>query len=102
MLENESWVEDINIEELPEPYKTLAGNIGLRNTLKLADMYQGMAIYLPKLDGLIRRIRDEQIRKEFNGANYKEIALKYKLTEVWVRQIVNEGFNKDQISIFDI
>jgi Mor family transcriptional regulator len=61
-----------------------------------------MALYLPKLDALIRKIRDEKIRNEFNGGNYRELAIKYKLTEVWVRQIVDEKIDSNQLTLFEV
>lgn len=98
------WLDEINPDELPEPYRDISKMIGLRNTLKLADKYQGTAIYLPKLDALVRRARDERIRAEFNGGNYRALARKYGLTETWVRQVIAEGLNadKNQISMFEM
>lgn len=103
MAEEHDWYEEINPDELTEPYKELARVIGLKNTIKIAEKYQGMALYLPKLDALIRRIRDDRIRTEFNGGNYRELAIKYKLTEVWVRQIVDEKpIESNQLSLFEM
>jgi len=93
---------EIKSEELPEPYRTISENIGVINTLKLARLYQGTGVYLPKLDNSLRRIRDDKIRKEFNGGNYKELAHKFKLTESWVREIINANRNLDQISMFEL
>ncbi|MDP4092582.1 MAG: Mor transcription activator family protein [Bacillota bacterium] len=103
MAEEYDWYEEIDPDELTEPYRELSATIGLKNTLKLAEKYQGMALYLPKLDGLIRRLRDEKIRKEFNGGNYRELAIKYKLTEVWIRQIVDDHpVESNQVTLFEI
>lgn len=103
MAEEMEWYEEISPDELTEPYKDLARIIGLKNTITIAEKYQGMALYLPKLDGLIRKIRDDKIRKEFNGGNYRELAIKYKLTEVWVRQIVDEKpTESNQLSLFEM
>lgn len=102
MVEELKWYEEIDPDELTEPYREFAHAIGIKNTIKIAEKYQGTAIYLPKLDALIRKIRDERIRQEFNGGNYKELAIKYKLTEVWVRQIVDEHpTESNQISLFE-
>lgn len=95
-----SWISEIDPEELPEPYKTLAYKIGINNTLTVAQMYQGLALYLPKLDSTINSIRDKKIRKEFDGYNYRELAIKYKLTERWIRQIIEKDSNQDQLTLF--
>ncbi len=103
MAEEHDWYDEIKPDELTDPYRELATIIGLKNTIKVAEKYQGMALYLPKLDGLIRKIRDEKIRAEFNGGNYRELAIKYRLTEVWVRQIVDEkSANANQLTLFEI
>lgn len=101
MEDMRSWISEIDPEELPEPYKTLAYKIGINNTMTIAQMYQGVALYLPKLDGTISNLRDKKIRKEFNGYNYRELAIKYKLTERWIRQIVDRDTVDGQINLFD-
>ena len=52
--------------------------------------YGGTFIYIPKIESLGRTVRDKMIKEEFDGSNYKELALKYGLTEVWIRNIVSE------------
>ncbi len=89
----QSWINEIDPEELPEPYKTIAEEIGIKGALVLADMYQGTYTYLPKLDDVLVHTRNRKIKKEFNGYNYKELALKYKLSENWIRKIVKESSN---------
>lgn len=101
MAEGHNWYDEIKLEELTEPYKDLATIIGLKNAIKVAEKYQGTALYLPKLDPLLRKIRDDKIRSEFNGGNYKELAIKYNLTEVWVRQIVDEKIDSNQLTLFE-
>lgn len=98
---NEGWIKELKPEDLPDPYRSLCEMIGLDNALKLADKYQGTAIYLPKLDAAIRKIRDDKIKEEFDGGNYRELARKYGLTEVWVRQLINTDTDTNQVSLLD-
>ena len=56
-----------------------------------------------------RRKRDEQIREEFDGSNYTQLAVRYGLTETWIRTIVMEKARElrqkpidGQISMFDL
>jgi Mor family transcriptional regulator len=100
-MADEGWIKDLKPEDLPEPYRAISEMIGMENTLKLADKFQGMAIYLPKLDAVLRKIRDERIKAEFNGANYRELARKYGLTEVWVRQLISSDRETGQITLMD-
>lgn len=99
-MAGEGWIKELNPEDLPEPYRAISEMIGLENTLKLADKYQGTAIYLPKLDAALRKVRDDKIKAEFDGGNYRELARKYGLTEVWVRQVITEKIDDNQIILF--
>ncbi|WP_051273241.1 Mor transcription activator family protein [Desulfotruncus alcoholivorax] len=90
----EKWMSEVRADDLPEPYRELTDLIGLEAVMKIADRYQGTAMYLPKLDIIMRRIRDEKIKNDFKEiGNFKELARKYGLTEVWIRQIVAEDEN---------
>ncbi len=89
------WLEDIasdmRPEELPEGYQAVAKVVGVVNALKLSEALGGLPFYFPKIGTLIGKRRDERICREFNGANYRELAMKYGLTEVWVRRILGRG-----------
>lgn len=101
-MEERNWITELDIKELPEPYATIAQKIGIENAFKLAQMYQGMALYLPKLDDTMARIRDKKIKAQFNGYNYKQLAIKYNLTERWIREIVKEAPTANgQISLLE-
>ena len=85
---------------LPEVYQDVARAVGVENTLKLAEYLGGMYMYFPKLDALIRQKRDESIRAEFDGSNYRELARKHKLTEQSIRNIVNGSKDSRQTDMF--
>lgn len=97
----ESWIEDITEEMIPDTYKNVAETVGAKNLLKLAQEYGGTMIYIPKFDSLTRIIRDKKIKQEFNGGNYKELALKYNLCESSIRNIINNNMIDGQITLFD-
>lgn len=86
--EIEKLWESIRTEDLPDPYGDIADLIGKENTLLLASSFSGTTIYLPKLNKVTAKIRNAQIRKEFNGGNYKQLAKKYGVSEAWVRIVV--------------
>lgn len=98
----DDWVKkEVTAEQLQEPYKTIAEEIGIENTVKLAGMYQGTPVYFPKFDNVISDIRNKKIRTEYNnGATYKELALKYGITERWVYEIVGNKIDENQMSFF--
>lgn len=93
------WVKDIKIEELPVSYQDVAGLIGVENAVKLSKHLGGLPYYFPKINGLIEQKRNEMIRKEFKGSNYRDLAKKYHLTEVWIRQIVDHKKEDKQIEL---
>lgn len=75
-------------DDLPEEQKNIADLIGMEAYSKLVNAYGGMAIYITKPDNLIRNARNEEIRSKFDGSNYRQLAVKYNLSEVSIRLIV--------------
>lgn len=94
------WMKDLTAEQLPEPYQTLAAQFSLDFALKFASMYQGTGAYFPKLDTLLVQERNKRIRAEFNGYNYKELAIRYGVTERWIYDIIGSMDDGSQISLF--
>ena len=80
----------ISIENLPESYQGVAEIVGVADTLKLASHLGGAGFYFRKLDSMLLHKRDEQIRVEFTGANHKELAREYDLTEMQIRNILKQ------------
>lgn len=83
-------LDRVQLEHLDEEQKVLAELIGLENFKSLVRTFNGTSIYIPKIESLEKIVRDEQIKQEFDGNNYRELALKYGLTETWVRNIVSD------------
>ena len=83
-------LDRVQMEDLDEEQRTLAGLIGIEAFRALVRNYNGTPIYIPKIESLEKPVRDELIREEFDGKNYRELALKYGLTETWIRNIVIE------------
>lgn len=85
---------EININELSEEQKELAECIGMEAYVKLVKNYGGTYIYICKEDTICKSERNRKIKDEFDGWNYRELALKYKLSERTVRDIVSEEIQK--------
>lgn len=83
-------LKELNIEELPAIYSVISGEIGLDNAIKLARMFSGQYIYFQKIETIERPLRDKKIREEFNGYNFCELAKKYNLTEISIRNICGD------------
>lgn len=102
-------LENLVLEDLNEDQKELAEVIGIESYRELVDRFGGTQLYIPQLETIERQMRNQQIRDEFNGANYDDLAIKYGLTSVAIRTIVKDiscrikaGVSKDQISMFDL
>ena len=97
------WLSDIaaeiTVECLPENYQEIARIAGVDAAVKLSQYLGGSRLYYPKIDSLIRKKRDERIRREFDGANHRELARRYDLTETRIRDIVQRK-TPQQIDLF--
>lgn len=85
-----SALEKVRLEDLDQEQQEVAELIGLDSYKKLMAEYGGMSIYIPKADRLERMERNDKIRSEFDGYNFRELAMKYGLTEVSIRSIVSD------------
>jgi Mor family transcriptional regulator len=98
------WIDTIakkcTIEDLPESYREIAEIVGVEGAIKLSRRLGGLAYYFPQIDAVLRKKRDDAIRKEFTGRNYRDLAIKYGLTEVWIRDIVDRKPPADQPGLF--
>lgn len=96
------WIKDIKIEILPDAYQRIARVIGIENTIRMAEVVQGVGFYFPKLDTVLAEIRNKRIREEFNGSNHKKLAIKYGVTERWVYDILaGNNIDESQCSLFE-
>ena len=93
--------QTIELSMLPEEQQAIAELIGVDAFLRLCQQYGGSNLYIPKKDRVTRHIRDIKINREFDGANYKELARKYKLSESHVRKIVGNVSAHQQTDIFE-
>ncbi len=100
----EKWLSEvaaeISVDCLPYPYPMLVEVIGLENTLKVAQRLSGLDLYFRKIDTLLQRKRDELIRRQFTGSNYRDLASKYGLSERWIREIVHGKTAHEQPDLF--
>lgn len=87
----ESWLDrvipSLVMDDLPESYQGVARVVGIENAVRLAEHLGGLNFYFPQADKMLRAKRNELIRKEFNGVNYKDLAQKYHLSEIQIREI---------------
>lgn len=83
-------ISDIDLNKLSEDQRELAECIGIESYCKLLQYYGGSHIYIPKPNTINKLERDRMIIEEYaKGASYREIAIKYGLTTIWVRKIIS-------------
>lgn len=98
-----AYENELTLDMMPEGmYREIAEEIGVLNFLKIARLVGGTTFYIPKAESLMRPVRDKHIKRDFNGYNHKDLAIKYDVTERWVRQICGDGNMEGQVTIFDI
>jgi len=83
--------DNIPVDMLPEVYQDIARTVGVEGALDLGREFGGMSLYFPKIESALRLWRNRNIRSEFTGANVAQLARKYRLTSVRVRQILGSG-----------
>ena len=93
MDEIEVYLDD---EQLPEPYSEIQHIVEKEKLLEIAKIFGGSKIYFPKLKTITKPQRDRKIIEEFNGYNTRELAIKYDLTENWIRQICKEKISQER------
>ncbi len=93
-------LDHITEEDLPETYRQIAF-IGINNIIKLAELFGGTWQYMPKLDSVTKEARDRAIRNDFNGYNFDELAIKYKLSSQWIRMIVEQDVKEKRSKPMD-
>jgi Mor family transcriptional regulator len=72
-----------------EDFELVQELIGVGEARKLAEAFGGSTIYIPKIDRVTER--HQSIKQEFrNGANYRELSVKYGYTQNHIRRIVHK------------
>lgn len=87
---NKKVLQNFDVRQLSEDQRDIVECIGIENYYKLTKRYGGSSIYISRADSIDKKCRNRMIIDEFNnGATYRELAIKYGLTAVWVRNIVD-------------
>lgn len=77
-------------------YKDFVELIGYKNTLCVYNYFAGQYVTFPKRL-LSEEFLHEQIIKEFDGTNAKELARKYDYSYSWIMKILKRNSYKDTI-----
>ena len=85
-------IKYISKEDLPIVLQDLVDTIGIEAFKKLIKNYGGSSLYIPNENSILKPIRNRLIKKHFNGNNYKELAKEFKISEMQVRNIINNVY----------
>ena len=83
-----SLLDKLTLDDLDADQRQLAECVGLEAYIKLLKNYAGSNVYIRMPDKITLGLRNEEIRKKFNGNNYRQLSAAYNLSEVTIRQIV--------------
>ena len=73
-----------------EVFEQLESLIGYEAVLKIAEVFAGTTIYIPK--NIITFKNYHEIRKEYkDGATYRGLSVKYGYTEMHIRNIIHKS-----------
>lgn len=80
-------------EQLNGFYRDIALDMGVDVAVQMYEHFKGLQVVFPtKL--LDSAFIQDQILKEYDGRNYKQLALKYGYSERWVRKIIKSRTTK--------
>ena len=79
----------IRPEDIPPECQDIAEALGMEAFLQLVTLCGGQYLYLPKLATLEREGRDREIRARYHDGNYRALAAQFRLSERYVRKIIN-------------
>ena len=80
-------INKLTIDDVPENLKSVAYAIGIDAFRSLIKCAGGTSVYLPSERCITKPVRDRVIRESFCG-DYKEMAIRFGISEVRVRRIV--------------
>ena len=82
-------LEFLTYSDVPDSVKDVVDVIGMDAFKDLVKLAGGSLLYIPNESNLVKPIRNRMIREEFRGRN-KDISLKYGISEIQVRNILNK------------
>ena len=83
-------LEFLTENDVPHSVRDVVDVIGIDAFKELVKLAGGSNLYIPNESNLVKPIRNRKIREEFNGS-YRDICVKYGISEVQARNIINKG-----------
>ena len=81
----------LKISDLPLQFENIAIEIGIDKIKALFKEFGGTSVYFPTEKMIYKEARDREIRSKYNGFNIKELAIKYNMSESYIRAIISRA-----------
>jgi hypothetical protein len=95
-MTNLDWLQELDPEtDLTEHYREVVAVIGLENTIKLAEAFPSIPIYLKNPHKLLMPVKIRFIHKHFNRHNHRKLARMTGFSERYVYKLVEEKGDAD-------
>lgn len=86
----ERMLKEMTLDDLAEKHQLLAQAVGMDGLRNLVKSFGGGQIYIPKTADLLREMKIRAIRKEFDGLNLKQLAIKYDVSNSFVYNVIRD------------
>ena len=84
----EKILEFIRVDDVPQGCKDLVEIFGMDTFISLVEYCGGSNVCIPSKGAIVKKARNRIMKEVFDGGNYREIANRFGISEVAVRQIV--------------
>ena len=81
-------------DKVLEPFDGLFEAMGYEAVCTLCDLFGGSTLYIPTKRRVFSKCFSEEIKREFNGANVRELSKKYGFCDRSIRYILSEYSRK--------
>ena len=90
-MEMEAFIREMLPEVMNEDLMSVARAAGMQAALDIMLTLGGSTIYIPCVEDLQRRLRDESIRREYSGGSrVKELCRRYGLTQRTIYKVIRK------------
>lgn len=79
---------EIRREDFPDYFRKVVDLVGVDAAYGLCCEFDGQPAYIPKMETPRRKVRNRAIRAAFTGANVRELAERFGLSQRTIRRIV--------------
>ncbi len=76
--------------DILEPFGLFMELYGFEAVCALCENFSGSTVYIPTLHTVFKRCLEREAAKEFDGANYGQLARKYGFSERHIRGIMSD------------